>query len=120
MIKNTSQIPENKLTGLTFFSSYAESQNRQTGTDTLLHTAVRRLGALLVLMLTVGDWSDVIQVLITFLGEAVCLLPSQDLLEAVLEVCVNNLFHSETVILIMYFALNLPFLHHDYLLLLII
>ncbi|XP_026204126.1 transmembrane protein 82-like [Anabas testudineus] len=62
-----------------------ESQHRQTGTDTLLQTAVRRLGALLVLMLTVGDWSDVLHVLITFLGEAVCLLPSQDLVEAVLE-----------------------------------
>ncbi|XP_041801566.1 transmembrane protein 82-like [Chelmon rostratus] len=59
-----------------------EHQNRQTGTEALLHTAVLRLGALLVLMLTVGDWSDVLQVLITFLGEAVCLLPSQDLLQA--------------------------------------
>ncbi|XP_029007198.1 transmembrane protein 82-like [Betta splendens] len=62
-----------------------EDQHQQSGTDTLLQTAFQRLGALLVLMLTVGDWSDFFQVFITFLGEAVCLLPSQDLLEAVLE-----------------------------------
>lgn len=49
-------------------------------------------------MVTAGDWSDVLQVLITFLGEAVCLLPSQDLLEAVLVVCIYNLFHTKTVI----------------------
>lgn len=54
-----------------------------------MHTVVLRLGALLVLMMTVGQWSDVLQVLITFLGEAVCLLPSQDLLQAVLKVCVK-------------------------------
>lgn len=59
-------------------------------------------------MLTVGDWSDVIHVLITFLGEAVCLLPSHDLLEAVLQVCINS------VILFMFFALNLSFLHQDH------
>ncbi|XP_054473643.1 transmembrane protein 82-like [Anoplopoma fimbria] len=62
-----------------------EDQQRRTGTKALLHTAVLRLGALLVLMLTVGNWSDVFHVLITFLGEAVCLLPSQDLLEAELK-----------------------------------
>ncbi|XP_067360543.1 transmembrane protein 82-like [Channa argus] len=62
-----------------------ENQQHQASTDALLHTAFRRLGALLVLMLTVGDWSDVLHVLITFLGETVCLLPSQDLLEDVLE-----------------------------------
>ncbi|XP_034442000.1 transmembrane protein 82-like isoform X2 [Hippoglossus hippoglossus] len=58
-------------------------QNRQTGAQALWHTAVLRLGALLVLMLTVGDWSDVLHILISFLGEAACLLPSQDLLQAV-------------------------------------
>ncbi|XP_062267363.1 transmembrane protein 82-like isoform X2 [Platichthys flesus] len=57
-------------------------QNRQTGAVALWHTAVLRLGALLVLMLTVGDWSDVLHILISFLGEAACLLPSQDLLQA--------------------------------------
>uniref|UniRef100_UPI0037E8AD55 transmembrane protein 82-like n=1 Tax=Semicossyphus pulcher TaxID=241346 RepID=UPI0037E8AD55 len=62
-----------------------EDQNRHAGPEALLHSVVLRLGSLLVLMLTVGDWSDVLHVLITFLGEAVCLLPSWDLLQAVLE-----------------------------------
>ncbi|XP_037304165.2 transmembrane protein 82-like [Pungitius pungitius] len=60
-------------------------QQRQTGAEALLHTVVLRLGALLVLMLTVGHWSDVLHVLFSFLGEAVCLLPSQDLLKAALQ-----------------------------------
>ncbi|XP_041671859.1 transmembrane protein 82-like [Cheilinus undulatus] len=62
-----------------------EDQNRHTGLEALLHTVVLRQGALLVLMLTVGHWTDVLHVLISFLGEAVCLLPSKDLLQAVLK-----------------------------------
>ncbi|KAM7005668.1 transmembrane protein 82-like isoform 1-T1 [Tautogolabrus adspersus] len=62
-----------------------EDQNRHAGSQSLLRTVVMRLGALLVLMLTVGHWTDVLHVLITFLGEAACLLPSQDLLQAVLK-----------------------------------
>ncbi|XP_029286500.1 transmembrane protein 82-like [Cottoperca gobio] len=62
-----------------------EDQQRKTVTEALLHTVVLRLGALLVLMLIVGNWSDVLHVLITFVGEAVSLLPSQDLLKAVLQ-----------------------------------
>ncbi|XP_053171494.1 transmembrane protein 82-like [Scomber japonicus] len=62
-----------------------EDQNRHTGAEAFMHAVVLRLGSLLVLMLTVGQWSDVLQVLITFLGEAVCLLPSKDLLQAVLK-----------------------------------
>lgn len=82
---------------LTFcFSFYAEDQQRHTGAEALLHTVVLRLGALLVLMLTVGDWFDVLHVFVTFLGEAACLLPSQDLLQAVLKVCMNKLFHSKS------------------------
>lgn len=77
-----------------FVLFYAEDQNRQTGTEAQLHIVVLRLGALLVLMLTVGNWSDVFHVLIAFLGEATCLLPSRDLLQAVLKVCVNRLFLS--------------------------
>ncbi|KAJ0023199.1 hypothetical protein NQD34_003098 [Periophthalmus magnuspinnatus] len=61
-----------------------DGQNRQTVTEALIHSVVVRLGALLVLMLTVGDWADVLHVLIAFFGEAVCLLPSQDILQAVL------------------------------------
>uniref|UniRef100_A0A3B3ZI44 Uncharacterized protein n=1 Tax=Periophthalmus magnuspinnatus TaxID=409849 RepID=A0A3B3ZI44_9GOBI len=57
--------------------------------EALIHSVVVRLGALLVLMLTVGDWADVLHVLIAFFGEAVCLLPSQDILQAVLNVCAN-------------------------------
>uniref|UniRef100_A0A3Q3R5J7 Uncharacterized protein n=1 Tax=Monopterus albus TaxID=43700 RepID=A0A3Q3R5J7_MONAL len=73
-----------------------EDEQRRSGTEALLHAAVLRLAALLVLMLTVGEWSDVLHVLIAFLGEAVCLLPSQDLLQAVLKVCMNNCFLSKT------------------------
>ena len=50
---------------------------------------VLRLGSLTVLMMTVGHWSDMLQVLIAFLGEAVCLLSSQDLIAALLKVCVD-------------------------------
>lgn len=64
----------------------AEDEHRQTGTAALLHSVVMRLGALLVLMLAMGYWSDVFQILIAFLGEAVCLLPSRDLLQALLKV----------------------------------
>ncbi|XP_015258118.1 transmembrane protein 82-like [Cyprinodon tularosa] len=59
-----------------------EEQKRMTVTETLLRTVVLRLGGLLVLMLAVGYWSDVLHVLIAFLGEGVCLLPAQDLLQA--------------------------------------
>lgn len=67
------------------FSCCTEDQNRQTGTEALFHTVVLRLGGILVLMLTMGGWSDVLHVLMAFLGEAVCLLPCQDLLQAVLK-----------------------------------
>ncbi|KAM9408201.1 transmembrane protein 82-like [Pholidichthys leucotaenia] len=64
-----------------------EDLRQQTGTTAVLYSVVLRLGALLVLMLSVGYWSDVFHVLISFLGEAICLLPSADLLQAVLKVC---------------------------------
>ncbi|KAM4582928.1 transmembrane protein 82-like [Fundulus diaphanus] len=62
-----------------------EEQHRLTVTETLLRTVALRLGGLLVLMLAVGYWSDVLHVLIAFLGEGVCLLSSQDLLQAALQ-----------------------------------
>lgn len=62
-----------------------DGQNRQSAAEALIHSVVVRLGALFVLMLTVGDWTDVLHVLIAFLGETVCLLPSQDILEVVLQ-----------------------------------
>lgn len=52
-------------------------------------------------MLTVGDWSDVLHVLITFLGEAVCLLPSQDLVEAVLEVRNCHFYTISTIVFVL-------------------
>ncbi|XP_051947905.1 transmembrane protein 82-like [Xyrauchen texanus] len=60
-----------------------EDQHRQPSQQVLLNTVVVRLGGLFVLLMTVGSWSDVIHVLICFIGEATCLLPSQDLLEAI-------------------------------------
>ncbi|XP_076003455.1 transmembrane protein 82-like [Genypterus blacodes] len=62
-----------------------EKQQQQPGAEAMWNSVVLRLGALSVLMLTVGDWSDVLHVLIMFLGEAVCLLPCQDLLQAALK-----------------------------------
>ncbi|KAG7261902.1 hypothetical protein CRUP_026431 [Coryphaenoides rupestris] len=62
-----------------------ELQHRQAGLEVLMRSVVLRLGALMVLLLTVGHWSDVLHVLITFLGEAVCLLSSQDLIAALLK-----------------------------------
>lgn len=69
--------------------SCAEDQNRQAVTEAQLHSVVLRLGALLVLMLTVGHWADVLHVLMAFVGEAICLLPSQDLLRAAMKVSRN-------------------------------
>ncbi|XP_051515900.1 transmembrane protein 82-like [Myxocyprinus asiaticus] len=60
-----------------------EARHQQPGKQVLLNTVVVRLGGLFVLLMTVGRWSDVIHVLICFIGEAACLLPSQDLLEAI-------------------------------------
>lgn len=67
-----------------------DGQNRQSATEALVHSVVVRLGALFVLMLTVGEWTDVLHVLLAFLGEAICLLPSQDILQVVI------LEHEET------------------------
>lgn len=62
---------------------YMNEDQRQPGQQALLNTVVVRLGGLFVLLITVGRWSDVLHVLICFIGEAVCLLLSQDLLEAI-------------------------------------
>ncbi|KAI1890795.1 hypothetical protein AGOR_G00157290 [Albula goreensis] len=62
-----------------------EEQHRHPGGEAMLHTVVVRLGGLLVLMLTVGNWTDVLHILICFLGEVVCLVPSQDLLDGIPE-----------------------------------
>ncbi|CAG5981023.1 unnamed protein product [Menidia menidia] len=67
------------------------TQEDQKGPETLLHAVVLRLGGLLVLMMTMGHWSDVLHILITFLGEAACLMPAQDLLQAALKVYLTQI-----------------------------
>ncbi|XP_057175471.1 transmembrane protein 82 [Triplophysa rosa] len=62
---------------------YMNEDRHQPGQQILLNTVVVRLGGLFVLLITVGRWSDVLHVLICFIGEAVCLLLSQDLLEEI-------------------------------------
>lgn len=59
-----------------------EEQHRLPTGQAVLNTVVVRLGGLTVLMLTVGRWADVLHILICFLGEASCLLPTMDLLDA--------------------------------------
>lgn len=60
----------------------AEEQHRLPSSQVVLNSVVVRLGGLMVLMLTVGRWADVIHILICFLGEAICLIPTMDLLDA--------------------------------------
>lgn len=71
-----------KRTRLMRCSECAEEQHRLPSGQAVLNTVVVRLGGLTVLMLTVGRWADVLHILICFLGEASCLLPTMDLLDA--------------------------------------
>ncbi|XP_006785416.1 transmembrane protein 82 [Neolamprologus brichardi] len=59
-----------------------EEQHRLPSGQAVFNAVVVRLGGLMVLMLTVGRWADVFHILICFLGEASCLLPTKDLLDA--------------------------------------
>ncbi|KAG5281938.1 hypothetical protein AALO_G00050450 [Alosa alosa] len=59
-----------------------QEQQRQPTSQTAFHTVVVRLGGLFLLMLTVGQWADMFHVLVCFLGEAACLIPTEDLLNA--------------------------------------
>ncbi|XP_047447746.1 transmembrane protein 82 isoform X2 [Mugil cephalus] len=59
-----------------------EEQHRLPSGQAVLNTVVVRLGGLMVLMLTVGRWADVLHILMCFLGEAGCLIPTMDLLDA--------------------------------------
>lgn len=63
-------------------SCCAEEQHRLPSSQAVLNAVVVRLGGLMVLMLTVGRWADVFHILICFLGEAGCLIPTKDLLDA--------------------------------------
>lgn len=59
-----------------------EDQHRLPSGQAVLNTVVVRLGGLMILMLTVGRWADVLHILMCFLGEASCLIPTKDLLDA--------------------------------------
>uniref|UniRef100_A0A8C6L856 Transmembrane protein 82 n=1 Tax=Nothobranchius furzeri TaxID=105023 RepID=A0A8C6L856_NOTFU len=59
-----------------------EEQHRLPSSQAIINTVVVRLGGLMVLMLTVGRWADVFHILMCFLGEACCLIPAVDLLDA--------------------------------------
>ncbi|XP_072223415.1 transmembrane protein 82 [Leuresthes tenuis] len=59
-----------------------EEQHRLPSGQAVFNTVVVRLGGLMVLMLTVGRWADVLHILLCFLGEASCLIPTMDLLDA--------------------------------------
>lgn len=59
-----------------------EEQHRMPSSQAVLNSVVVRLGGLMVLMLTVGHWADVLHILMCFLGEASCLIPTKDLLDA--------------------------------------
>ncbi|KAM7404373.1 hypothetical protein PAMP_011725 [Pampus punctatissimus] len=59
-----------------------EEQHRQPSSQAVMNAVVVRLGGLMVLMLTVGHWTDVLHILMCFLGEASCLIPTKDLLDA--------------------------------------
>ncbi|XP_063065029.1 transmembrane protein 82 isoform X2 [Engraulis encrasicolus] len=60
-----------------------EDQQRQPGSQTALQAVSVRLGGLLLLMLIVGQWADMLHIIICFLGEAICLLPTEDILNAI-------------------------------------
>ncbi|XP_077425823.1 transmembrane protein 82 [Vanacampus margaritifer] len=59
-----------------------DEQHDLPASHALLNSMVVRLSALMVLMLTVGRWADVIHIFVCFLGEASCLIPAADLLDA--------------------------------------
>lgn len=60
----------------------AEEQHSLPSSQAVFNAVVVRLGGLMVLMLTVGRWADVFHILMCFLGEASCLIPANDLLDA--------------------------------------
>ncbi|XP_061603570.1 transmembrane protein 82, partial [Phyllopteryx taeniolatus] len=56
-------------------------QDEQPASQAPLNPAATRLGALSLLLLTVGRWADVLHVFFCFLGEVSCLIPTMDLLD---------------------------------------
>uniref|UniRef100_A0A3Q2ZMS1 Transmembrane protein 82 n=1 Tax=Kryptolebias marmoratus TaxID=37003 RepID=A0A3Q2ZMS1_KRYMA len=74
-----------------------EEQHSLPSSQAVFNTVVVRLGGLMVLMLTVGRWADVLHILMCFLGEASCLLPANDLLDAASsQVSQNQHTHTHT------------------------
>ncbi|XP_037540268.1 transmembrane protein 82 [Nematolebias whitei] len=59
-----------------------EEQHCLPSSQAVFNAVMVRLGGLMVLMLTVGRWADVLHILMCFLGEAGCLIPANDLLDA--------------------------------------
>ncbi|XP_054647302.1 transmembrane protein 82 isoform X2 [Dunckerocampus dactyliophorus] len=59
-----------------------EEQHSLPPSKAVLNAVVVRLGGLMVLMLTVGRWADVLHIMVCFLGEASCLIPTRALLDA--------------------------------------
>ncbi|XP_012688273.2 transmembrane protein 82-like [Clupea harengus] len=59
-----------------------EDEKSRPGGQVMLQSAGLRAGALVVLLVMVGSWADVMQVLLFFLGESLCLLPSLSLLRS--------------------------------------
>ena len=64
------------------FSPHTEDEKSRPGGQVMLQSAGLRAGALVVLLVMVGSWADVMQVLLFFLGESLCLLPSLSLLRS--------------------------------------
>ncbi|KAF3860121.1 hypothetical protein F7725_000376 [Dissostichus mawsoni] len=69
-------------TPLTICYTLLVEQHRLPGSQAVLNSVVVRLGGLMVLMLTVGRWADVLHIIMCFLGEAGCIIPTMDLLDA--------------------------------------
>ncbi|XP_017588187.1 PREDICTED: transmembrane protein 82 [Corvus brachyrhynchos] len=59
-----------------------EEPRQSTGRGLVFRTVVVRMGGLFILLLTVGRWTDILHVFVSFLGELWCLLCSGVLLES--------------------------------------
>ncbi|NXB18163.1 TMM82 protein, partial [Rhagologus leucostigma] len=60
----------------------AEESRQSTGRGLVFRTVVVRMGGLFILLLTVGRWTDILHIFVSFLGELWCLLSSGVLLES--------------------------------------
>ncbi|XP_036415156.1 transmembrane protein 82-like [Colossoma macropomum] len=67
-----------------------DGQARRPAAEALLRSALLRLGALLVLLLSLGFWVDILHLLLVLLGELLCLTHTQDLLHKHTPITVIN------------------------------